>query len=139
MFSTKQNRLSGKKSIFPKKPKSKSIFSQNSYRLWLTASGARRLRGESPSACCAPRKGPSHQSHVLEHRDTYGQAQVCSDLIISARNRPNSTAVSICQFLCPGMLLYSPDYPIRGAGVSSDLEFQVQFLHSWEAGLKFRV
>jgi len=22
--------------------------------------------------------GPSHQSHVLEHRDTYGQAQVCS-------------------------------------------------------------
>ena len=23
-------------------------------------------------------RGPSHQSHVLEHRDTYGQAQVCS-------------------------------------------------------------
>jgi len=23
-------------------------------------------------------KCPSHQSHVLEHRDTYGQAQVCS-------------------------------------------------------------
>ena len=22
-------------------------------------------------------RGPSHQSHVLEHRDTYGQAQVC--------------------------------------------------------------
>jgi len=25
-----------------------------------------------------PRRGHSHQSHVLEHRDTYGQAQVCS-------------------------------------------------------------
>ena len=24
-------------------------------------------------------RGPSHQSHVLEHRDTYGQAQVCSN------------------------------------------------------------
>ena len=24
-----------------------------------------------------PRRGHSHQSHVLEHRDTYGQAQVC--------------------------------------------------------------
>ena len=23
-------------------------------------------------------RGPSHQSHVLKHRDTYGQAQVCS-------------------------------------------------------------
>jgi len=23
-------------------------------------------------------RGPSHQSHVLEHGDTYGQAQVCS-------------------------------------------------------------
>ena len=23
-------------------------------------------------------RGPSHQSHVLEHKDTYGQAQVCS-------------------------------------------------------------
>ena len=23
-------------------------------------------------------RSPSHQSHVLEHRDTYGQAQVCS-------------------------------------------------------------
>ena len=23
-------------------------------------------------------RGSSHQSHVLEHRDTYGQAQVCS-------------------------------------------------------------
>ena len=23
-------------------------------------------------------RGPSHQSHVLEHRDTYGQDQVCS-------------------------------------------------------------
>ena len=23
-------------------------------------------------------RGPSHQSHVLERRDTYGQAQVCS-------------------------------------------------------------
>ena len=23
-------------------------------------------------------RGPSHQSHVLEHRDTYGQVQVCS-------------------------------------------------------------
>ena len=23
-------------------------------------------------------RGPSHHSHVLEHRDTYGQAQVCS-------------------------------------------------------------
>ena len=23
-------------------------------------------------------RGPSHQTHVLEHRDTYGQAQVCS-------------------------------------------------------------
>ena len=23
-------------------------------------------------------RGPSHQCHVLEHRDTYGQAQVCS-------------------------------------------------------------
>ena len=23
-------------------------------------------------------RGPSHQSHVLEHRDTYGQARICS-------------------------------------------------------------
>jgi len=23
-------------------------------------------------------RGPTHQSHVLKHRDTYGQAQVCS-------------------------------------------------------------
>jgi hypothetical protein len=23
-------------------------------------------------------RGPSHQSHVLEHRNTYGQAQICS-------------------------------------------------------------
>jgi len=28
--------------------------------------------------CRTPWRGPSHQSRVFEHRDTYGQAQVCS-------------------------------------------------------------
>jgi len=36
-------------------------------------------------------RGPSHQSHVLEHRDTYGQAQVCS------KGHPGSSVDRPCQ------------------------------------------
>ena len=36
-------------------------------------------------------RGPSHQSHVLEHRDTYGQAQVCS------KGHQGSSVDSPCQ------------------------------------------
>jgi len=36
----------------------------NPYELWRAASGARRLRGWSPSACRAPGRCPSHQSHA---------------------------------------------------------------------------
>jgi len=36
-------------------------------------------------------RGPSHQSLVLEHRDTYGQAQVCS------KGRQGSSVDRLCQ------------------------------------------
>jgi len=37
-----------------------------------------QLHQSPPSPIPGDRRCPSHQSHVLEHRDTYGQAQVCS-------------------------------------------------------------
>ena len=50
-------------------------------------------------------RGPSHQCHVLEHKDTYGQAQVCS------KGHHGSSVDCLCQ---PSFCLISSGmYEIR--------------------------
>ena len=52
---------------------------ENPYGLWPIAKGGRAAApGLKPLRLHALRRGPSHQSRVLEHKDTYGQAKSCS-------------------------------------------------------------